>query len=264
MTNDIDQVVSDSKAKMQGLVQNAVQGGYFLAAFIRGNKASKEITAAHERGMLEKNLDALHNVEKPIYMKLLQDRFYLEAAPHDIAHAYQTALAWQSQEPEAHQAVEYANEKLMELYDLDVQPVIEHFTTQMDTSTLDEQLSGVEDSFYQTRSVDAQIVDTKENREASNLVENSDDLQMDPTGDKILGAAADAEVEDAQQARETHLQYKDMENAMRARHGDSTGTAVSLAKAGVPGDVGTLVKNGKSSTAVVKGHNITHRFGRKR
>src|SRR5699024_2222995 len=94
---------------------------------------------------------------------------------------------------------------------------------------------------------DAVTVDVKENTEASHLVENSDDLQMDPTGDRVFGAAADGEVEDAQQAREMRMHYKDMENVMRAKYGPETGTAVTVGKAGTPNTLGQLPRTPSST-----------------
>lgn len=264
MASDIDQVMPEATGKVRGVLQTAVQGGYFMSMALRNRKAAAQRKSEERLAQINKQIETSHNVARPVYRKLMQDRFYLEGSPEELAAAYQTAQSYSHVSAEAAQVVDYADEKFKELYDFDAKEYLRKVEAQEQIDAVEEEntpevdhqevaqvehLSVSEDpnavreaSIALARSQDAQTVDVKENREASNLVENSDDLQMDPTGDRVFGAAADAEVEDAQQAREMRLQYKDMENAMRARHGDQTGVAVTVAKAGAPGSVRQAVK----------------------
>ena len=74
----------------------------------------------------------------------------------------------------------------------------------------------------------------KEERQASALVENSDDLQMDPRGDRVFGAVADGHVEAAEQASEELTTLRSKCNAMSRIHGRETALAASVMAAGHP------------------------------
>ena len=257
MASDNDEVMAQLNASVRNKLQSAVQGGYFLATSMSRHLNSAAHMAKKQQKLLKAQMDASHKIARQVYKKLLDDRFYIEATSDDIARAYQTAHAYAQHYPDAAKAIEYADEELRELYDFDgeqardqvrgeyEQAMPQNTAELVATSELDNDNQEV--SYAAAKSTDAVTVDVKENTEASNLVENSDDLQMDPTGDRVFGAAADGEVEDAQQAREMRMHYKDMENAMRAKYGPETGTAVTVGKAGTPNTLAQLLRKPSSS-----------------